>query len=292
MVRSMTGFGRGTARAGAAEATVEVRTVNGRYAEVTLRAPRALNAHEAALAARVKGAIDRGNATVHVTLEHADGGAPALRVDAAAARGAADLLRELRAAAGLEAPVTLADLLRYEVFTSAVPDAADDGDGLAAAEAALGDALGRLEAMRRDEGRALDADLRARLDAIEALLDDVEARAPVRIEDARARLAERLRDLLSDDRIDRARLETEIAITADKLDVTEECVRLRSHLALFRDALGLDEPVGRRLNFLAQEFNREVNTIGSKANDAEVAGLAVSMKEELEKIREQVQNVV
>ena len=291
MLRSMTGFGRGTARRGDAEATVEVRTVNGRYAEVTLRSPRTLAPREAALAARVKDAIDRGNATVHVTLGQAEG-AGTLRVDAPAARAAADLLRELREAAGLEAPVTLADLLRYEVLTDASPTDADDADALAAVQAALGDALDRLDAMRTDEGRALAVDLRARIDAIEADLVAVEARAPVRVETARVRLAERLNELMDDDRVDRSRLETELALLADKLDVTEECVRLRSHLALFRAALDAGEPVGRRLNFLSQEFNREINTIGSKANDAEIARLAVSMKEELEKIREQVQNVV
>ncbi|GAB5537809.1 MAG: YicC family protein [Rubricoccaceae bacterium] len=288
----MTGFGRGTARVGTTEATVEVRSVNGRFAEVTLRSPRSLNAHETALVARVKDAIDRGNATVHVTLSQTEGASSTQRVDVPAARAAADLLRDLREAAGIEAPITLADLLRYEVFTTAETTEADDTDALAAVQGALIDALGRLETMRRDEGRALAGDLRQRANAIEADLKAVADRAPVRVDEARARLAERLSELLEDDRLDRSRLETELAMMADKLDVTEECVRLRSHLTLFRAALDADEPVGRRLNFLAQEFNREVNTIGSKANDAEIASLAVSMKEELEKIREQVQNVV
>ncbi|MEO0556973.1 MAG: YicC/YloC family endoribonuclease [Bacteroidota bacterium] len=292
MLRSMTGFGRGTARAGTTEATVEVRSVNGRFAEVTLRSPRSLNAHEADLVTQVKDAIDRGNATVHVTLSQTDDASSTLRVDAPAARAAADLLRDLREAAGLDAPVTLADLLRYEVFTAAEETDEDNTDALAAVQSALTDALERLEAMRRDEGHALSEDLQQRANAIEVHLETVADRAPVRVDEARTRLAERLSELLDDDRLDRTRLETELAMMADKLDVTEECVRLRSHLVLFRAALEAEEPVGRRLNFLAQEFNREINTIGSKANDAEIAGLAVSMKEELEKIREQVQNVV
>jgi len=288
----MTGFGRGTHRIGSAEATVEVRTVNGRFAEVTLRSPRSLNEHEAVLVARVKDAIDRGNATVHVTLGQTEDASSTQRVDAPAARAAADLLRDLREAAGLDAPVTLADLLRYEVFTTAETTETDETDALASVQAALTYALSRLETMRRDEGRALADDLRQRADAIEINLEAVADRAPVRVDVARTRLKERLSELLDDDRLDRSRLETELAMMADKLDVTEECVRLRSHLTLFRAALDADEPVGRRLNFLAQEFNREINTIGSKANDAEIASLAVSMKEELEKIREQVQNVV
>ena len=148
--------------------------------------------------------------------------------------------------------------------------------------------------MRRAEGAALHADLAARADALDALLDAVRARAPERVAEARERLAERLAALLdgTDGRLDPARLEAEVALLADKLDVTEETVRLASHLDQFREALGADEPVGRRLGFLAQELNRETNTIGAKANDAETTRLAVAMKEEVEKIREQVQNVV
>ena len=174
---------------------------------------------------------------------------------------------------------------------------ADADDEAARAEAweatstALDDALAALNTMRALEGGALADELRLRCDRIETHVLAVEARAPTRVGDARTRLAERLAEWLDDDRFDRARLETEMALLADKLDVTEETVRLRSHLAQFRDALDADEAVGRRLNFLSQEFNREINTIGSKANDAEITALSVAMKEDLEKIREQVQNL-
>ena len=159
-------------------------------------------------------------------------------------------------------------------------------------EAALEEAIGRIQSMRADEGKALRADLLSRAETIETALGEVERLAPERVPTARERLHAKFEDLLGDNRLNPDRLEQEIAVIADKLDVTEECVRLRSHLVLFREALGAEEPVGRRLNFLAQEFNREINTIGSKANDAEIAALSVTMKEELEKIREQVQNVV
>ncbi len=299
---SMTGFGRASARAGggaaAVEATVEVRTVNGRFAEVTLRAPRVLAPHEASLSARIRERVQRGNATVHITLSAPDDASPAGTIGPAA-RAAADRLRSLRDAAGLgpdEAPVTLADLLRA-VETATDAPTTDADAALAATTAALGGALGALDAMRRAEGAALAAELTARADAVEALLVAVEARAPVRVAEARTRLAERLAVLLADApaearRVDPARLEAEVALLADKLDVTEECVRLKSHLAQFRAALAADEAVGRRLGFLAQEFNREINTIGSKANDAETALLSVAMKEELEKIREQIANVL
>ena len=293
MLRSMTGFGRGTAREGAADATVEVRTVNGRYAEVTVRGLGDLAEHEAAVQSLVKDAIERGNATVHVTLTTGAASGP-LQVDPAAASALGALLRHAAEAAGLASEsVTVADLLRAgDVLVPAPPDPAAAEAAWAAVRAALAEALTRLDAMRQAEGTALADDLGARLDALDALTAEVEARAPVRLEAARQRLRDRLTDLADVPDLDPGRLEAEAVLLADKLDVTEETVRLRSHLDQFREALAEAEPVGRRLNFLAQEIGREVNTIGSKANDAELTRLSVSMKEELEKIREQVQNVV
>ena len=292
----MTGFGRGSARAGEAEAAVEVRTVNGRFAEVTVRGLGELAAREAAVQAAVKDAIDRGNATVHVALAGGPAGA-AVRVDRAAASATGALLREAAAAAGLgPEAVTLADVLRLADVLVPAPPSGDAADAAwAAVEAALADALGALGAMRRSEGAALADDLAARADALEAATAEVEARAPARLDAARQRLLDRLADLAGEpgaDALDAGRLEAEAVLLADKLDVTEETVRLRSHLGQFREALEAAEPVGRRLTFLAQEIGREVNTIGSKANDAELTRLAVAMKEEVEKIREQVQNVV
>lgn len=305
MLRSMTGFGRGTGRAGAdpsTEATVEVRAVNGRHAEVTVRAPRELAPHEASLQARVREALGRGSVSVHVTLQRGAGAAPAARVDAAAALAAARLLDRLRFEAGLDpatAPITLDHLLRFPEVLAAPDDPAADearrADALAATEAALEAALADADAMRRREGEALARDLAARVGALEVHLEAVETRAPARVAEARERLMARLAALLGDTpeaaRLDPARLEAEVALLADRLDVTEECVRLRSHLAQFRAALAAPD-AGRRLGFLVQEIGREVNTIGSKANDPAVAHVAVAMKEELEKIREQVQNVL
>ncbi len=301
MTLSMTGFGRGVHRdaspdGGAVEAAVEVRSVNGRGADVTVRLPRALAAHETDVAAVVRERLGRGNATVTVTVEQT-AATGALRVDAEAARAVAETLRALRSAAGLapdEAPITLDALLRPpeglpRPLTAAT---ADDADAWPAVQAALTDALDALDAMRSAEGAALNIDLRARLDTLDRLATDVETRAPLRVSEARARLEERLAEMLGDARLDRSRLETEIALLADRLDVSEEIVRLRSHLAQARAALDAPEPAGRRLGFLVQEILREVNTTGSKANDAAVAHLAVSMKETVEQIREQAANAV
>ena len=290
MIRSMTGFGRGAATVDGVEATVEVRTVNGRYAEAKVRGLGDLAEHETAVQGAVKESIERGTATVHVAV--AGGAAHALTVDADAARAAGDTLRAAAEAAGLGPDaVTLADVLRLPDVLMPRP-AGSGGAGWETVQAALSDALDTLDAMRRTEGEALRADLAARLDALEGGVEAVEARAPERTAEARARLHERLDELVGAGRLEPGRLEAEAVLLADKLDVTEEAVRLRSHLGQFRAALTATEPVGRRLNFLAQEIGREVNTVGSKANDAELTRLAVAMKEEVEKIREQVQNVV
>ncbi|MEL6444951.1 MAG: YicC/YloC family endoribonuclease [Bacteroidota bacterium] len=291
MLESMTGFGRGTARVEQTEVTVELRSVNGRFCEVTVRGPRALGAYEDQIRNGLRDRLQRGKVTASITLQQATTEAP-LKVNVAAAQGYAALLRDLHQATGLDAPITLDQLLRFNDVL--VPDESDAADetAWAATQQALEDAAAALEAMRRREGEALRVDLAARADVIEAELQAVEVRAPQRVGEHQATLRTRLAELLADDRLNPDRLETEIAILADKLDVTEECVRLHSHLAGFRAALASDEAVGRRLNFLAQEFNREINTIASKANDAEMAARAVTMKEELEKIREQVQNVV
>lgn len=293
MLRSMTGFGRGTARVGMAEATVEVRTVNGRYAEATVRGLGELAEHETQIQSTVKEAIGRGTATVHISASSGAGGARQ-RVDRAAAAAAGALLREAAEAAGLGPDaIGIADLLRADdVLVPAPPDPDAAASAIAAIEAALADALDRLDAMRRAEGQSLADDLRARADTLDAATSDVEARAPARLTEARQRLLDRLAELAATPALDPGRLEAEAVLLADKLDVTEETVRLRSHLDQFREALAVGEPVGRRLNFLTQEIGREVNTIGSKANDAALTRLAVSMKEEVEKIREQVQNVV
>ena len=293
MISSMTGFGRAAAQADAAEATVELRSVNNRFCDVSVRLPRSLAEREADVQARVKAAFARGRIAVQVQLERQAGEALPVRVDEDAARAYARLLGRLGQAAGIDEPVRLEHLLRFgDVFTTPDEDAdAADEAAWQAVEQALDGAIRALRAMRRQEGEALRADLHARADALEAALVRVEARAPERVEAARQKLHDRLRELLGRADLDEGRLELEIALLADKLDVTEECVRLRSHLALFRDALALEEPVGRKLNFLTQEMGREVNTIGSKAGDAGIAHLAVEMKEELEKVREQVQNV-
>jgi len=293
MITSMTGFGRGTAEVNGASATVEMRSVNSRFCEVSTRLPRSLADREPELQMHVRHAFNRGKITVTVQLEQSSGEALPIDVDTEAARAYTLLLEKLRDATGIVGPVEIHHLLHFsDIFTSV--DEAQSSRADAAWEAvqqALADAIQDMRRMRAAEGQALQADLQQRLEAIERDLLAVEERAPERLNEARIRLKTRLSEILSDERINPDRIELEIALLADKLDVTEECVRLRSHIQVFRDAFAQEEPAGRKLNFLVQEMNREVNTIGSKANDAEIAHRAVSMKEELERIREQVQNI-
>lgn len=288
----MTGFGRGTAQVGVVTATVELRSVNNRFLDVPMRLPRSLSEHETDVQALVKQAFERGRIEVQVEVSRDAEDDLMIQVNAKAARAYGRLLEDLRQAAGIEEPVRLEHVIRYnDVFATAEEDPATKEQMWKTVEAALAEAIAQLRAMRGQEGQALQTDLETHVHAIEETLLRIEERAPDRVQESHTRLRERLEELLHDDRVDEDRLLQEIALLADKLDINEECVRLRSHLDLFREALASDEPVGRKLNFIVQEIHREVNTISSKANDASIAHLAVSMKEDVEKIREQVQNV-
>ena len=293
MIHSMTGFGRGQATHEAATVTVEVRSVNKRHLDVSVRGPRGLGERELAIKQAIKDRFNRGQFRVSVDLDSQ--AASILPLGPERAQAVANTLRTLRDAAGIDAPVTLdhvLDVAHRFLDDTETPTARSLPEATwTAVQHALTDALNGLHAMRTDEGTALFDDLTAQIDALSDHLGVVEKRAPVRVDEAQDLLQARLSDLLSDDRLDRDRLETEIAVLADKLDVHEECVRLQSHIRQFREALNDDDPAGRRLKFIMQEMLREVNTIGAKANDATISEHAVQMKEVIEQIREQIRNV-
>lgn len=291
MVCSMTGFGRGTAEVDGISATVELRSVNKRFFETSIRMPGALAARETDVQRRLKRSFERGRISAQAQVEGADEEMLPIEVDPEAAHAYKRLLEDLRTHARLDDQVSLQHMLQFsEVFTSVDRETSTEASWPAVREA-LEEAIADLQTMRAEEGQALLAELEAHLATLETELRSAETRAPIRVDEARAKLHERLADLLEETRVNPERLETELAILADKLDVTEECVRLDSHLQLFREALAGDEAVGRKLNFIVQEMHREVNTIGSKANDTALSHGAVRMKEAIEKIREQVQNV-
>jgi len=293
MISYMTGFGRGSASSPSAEATVEIRTVNSRFCEVSVRAPRELNEHEAVVQRIVKSTLARGRVTLNIQLDRPAAAKVDLAVDEGAARAYRELLTGITRAAALpDEPITLAHLMQFPDILVPAQDIEEDPALLwETVQEAISEALSALQQMRLVEGKSLDRELSQRAKAIADRLVIVREMAPKRIPAARERLKDRLDDIIKEGRLDPARIEQEMALAADRLDITEECVRLDAHLEAFRDALASEDPVGRKLNFLSQEINREVNTIGSKANDAQIAQVVVGMKEDLEKIREQIENV-
>lgn len=292
MIASMTGFGRAELSRDGITATVEVRGVNSRYLDVTTRLPRALSQREKDVKDLVRACVNRGNLTIAVTVEEESDGIPPLSVNKSAARAYTKLLNELRKATKIHETVKLEHLLKFSEVFEVPREIESDEREWAVVQEALQSALKDFNAMRQNEGRELVKDLEPRIQRLNETVDRIEALSKERIPEERKRLNERITQLLEDKNIiDQNRLELEIALLADKLDVTEECVRFRSHNKFFLEALASEESAGRKLNFLVQEINREANTIGSKTNDAEIAHLVVQMKEQLEKIREQLQNI-
>ena len=292
MIASMTGFGRGEVAKKGMSATVEVRGVNSRYLDVTTRLPRLLSQREKDIKEIVRASINRGNLTISVTLEEDSNGSVPVTVNKTAAKAYVKLLNELRKTAKIREKVRLEHVLKFsEVFEVPREELSDERQW-SVVERALRTALESFNSMRRAEGNELAKDLQRRIEQMMQTVDTIEELSHNRIPEERKRLHERIAQLLEDKVVvDQNRLELEIALLADKLDVTEECVRFRSHTKFFLEAMSSGEPAGRKLNFLVQEINREVNTIGSKTNDSAIAHLVVQMKEELEKVREQIQNI-
>jgi uncharacterized protein (TIGR00255 family) len=289
-MKSMTGHGRGVAEQRGRRATVEIRSVNHRYFDLKVRTGPLDAALEERVVAQVRKRAERGSFTVSVRDEGVAGAAGA-RVDVALARGIAAALEELRVALGLSGSVPL-ELVAAQPGVLQVGEAGGDPEVVAAA---LDAALEELVSMRRREGHTLAVDMGARLGRLREFAAEVATLAASAPEEHRKRLTERIQRLLSSTpgapTLDEARLAQEVALLADRVDVTEELVRLRSHIDQALALIAEDAPVGRRLDFLIQELGREINTIGSKSQAAEIARRVVEAKAELEKIREQVQNV-
>ena len=291
MIRSMTGYGRGQQLLHGRSITVEIRSVNHRYFEFSCRTPRGCAFLEDRLKRTLQQAISRGKVEVSLTLQTVESRGGAVAVDHALAGQYLTALRALAAEYNLTDDLTLSTVARLpDLFT--VCRGEEDEEELAAdVLSVLQEALDRFVAMREAEGERLRADVLSRLLALEEHLAFVEERSPQTVAEYRARLTAKLNELLGGAVADEARILTEAAIVADRLAVDEETVRLHSHIAQLRGILDCAEPVGRKLDFLVQEMNRETNTIGSKCSDTAIAGHVVEMKSEIEKIREQIQNI-
>ncbi|MBI2619330.1 MAG: YicC family protein [Ignavibacteriales bacterium] len=292
VVLSMTGYGRAELSRSGISCSVEVRSVNSRFLEVVSRLPRSLSHRESDVKEVVRSRVSRGKISLSVTLEKEPNGDIPLSVNAAAARSYYKLLNQLRKAVRIREQVKLEHLLKFSEVLEATDAEESDEAEWEAVRTAIGKALDDLNAMRGKEGGELALDLEQRVRWMGEAVDKIDELSRQRIPEERKRLQERVAELLADKSVvDQNRLELEVILLAERLDVTEECVRFRSHTKFFLEAMKGEESAGRKLNFLVQEINREANTIGSKSNDAEIAHLVVRMKEELEKVREQLQNI-
>lgn len=288
---SMTGYGRGEYREGGIELSVEIKTVNNRYLDALIKAPRIFAAYEEVIRARVREKITRGHADVYVSLSDKREKKKTLELDEGVAASYIAAARRLsQLSSDIPFDVTATSLLRMpDVVVRDESQAADD-ELIAALTSALSSALKNLNAMRFKEGEKLRADMLSRMDRIEQLVKMVAERAPLVAEDYRAKLKEKIEKYLQGVTYDEGKLLTEVALFSDKSNIDEELTRLKSHIEQFRD-ICRSPIVGRKLDFLVQEFNRETNTICSKSNDITITKCGLELKNEIEKIREQVQNV-
>jgi uncharacterized protein (TIGR00255 family) len=291
MVTSMTGYGRGEVASGSRHVTVELRSVNNRFLEIAIRLPRSLSLRENDCKDLIRKTINRGKINVTVTLDRGTDAGTDLRLNTESAKAYYKVLRDLKKTLKLREQVKMEHLLHFsEIFEQGEEEGADEAEWVMTAKA-LDAAIADLHSMRKQEGRELEKDFRTRIATISDRLNDVERLAKEQVPRERERMKERIKQIIESEKVDEGRLELEVALLADRLDVTEECVRFRSHNKFFLEALKGTESPGRRLNFLIQEMNREANTIGSKSNAQEIAHIVVGIKEELEKLREQIQNI-
>ncbi len=291
MIKSMTGFGRCEVVESNRKFTVEIKTVNHRYLDVNIKMPKTLNFFESAIRMELKNYISRGKVDVFVAYEDNSENTAVIRYHKEVAEEYLRCLEQMSEDFGLDNDVHVSALSKYPEVLTLEENSVDEEELWKELKKAVDGAAKMLVETRITEGERLKSDLMQKLDGMLKLADFVAERAPEVVSEYQDRLKEKVRDLLEDTTVDESRLMTEVAIFADRVCVDEEIVRLRSHIEATRVALSEGGPVGRKLDFIAQEMNREANTILSKANDLELSGCAIEMKTEIEKIREQIQNI-
>ena len=290
-ILSMTGYGSAKGTVEGLNISAELKSVNNRYLDVSVRLPRGFLFAEEAIKAAVQQHISRGKVDVFLTVDSSQAADTVVRVNDPLLRAYLDALDAIASEHGLQNDVTALSVARFPDVLS-VEKAEADQDALRAGLVALMDeALAEYDRMRLREGQKLREDVESRLVTIEALVTEVETHAPETVEAYHSRLRQKLESVLEGKDVDEARVITECAVFADRVAVDEETVRLRSHIAQMRQMLAAGSPFGRKADFLIQEFNREANTIGSKCQNADIAKVVVDLKSEIEKIREQIQNI-
>lgn len=288
---SMTGYGSAKGSVEGQEITVELKSVNNRYLDCSVRLPRNFLFAEDTVKQAVSAGVSRGKVDVFVSAQASQDSGTVVSVNEELARGYRDAVAHIAETLGLESGLNAFSIARFPDVLTVERRELDKDKAAAALSEITAKAVEEFNAMREREGDRLRRDMLGKLETIEKLVSVVEERSPQTVKEYRERLEARLRDILADRSLDEQRVITEAAIFADRTAVDEETVRLRSHIAQFRTMLEDGSPIGRKMDFLVQEFNRESNTIGSKCSDASLAKVVVDLKSEIEKIREQLQNV-
>lgn len=291
MPKSMTGYGRSKMLFGAREITVEIRSVNHKFFEFSSRVPRQYGYIEDKLKALFSASVSRGKVEVYVNISTNDGSDVSVEVNTPLAENYISALRKANAELNLTDDITLTRLFGIPDIFTVTKAETDENELWEEVKATASAAIEGFVDMRRREGERLKNDILTKLDYIEETVAKIELRSPEVTKEYRDKLYQKLSDILQDKNIDEARILTEAAIFADKTAVDEETVRLKSHVQSFRELLELDEPIGKKLDFLVQEMNREVNTTGSKCSDLTITKMVVDLKSTVEKIREQIQNI-
>ncbi len=291
MIKSMTGYGRAQQLVDGMNITVEIKSVNHRYFEFSSKLPRSYGFLDEKLKSFFMGQLARGKMECYVQIETVEEPDTIISVNHPLVAGYIAAYKELSETYGMENDITVSSLSRVPDIFSIRKQAADEDKIWSAVAVVAQVALDGFVAMREREGERLRSDVLSRLDTILEHVEFVEKRSPETVKEYNEKLLSRLRELLNDVHIEEQRILTEAAIFADKIAVAEETVRLRSHISQMKSFLELDEAVGKKMDFLVQELNREANTIGSKAQDVEIARRVVAVKAEIEKIREQIQNI-
>lgn len=291
MIQSMTGFGRGEAANEKYKVTIEMKSVNHRYLDLSVRLPRKLNFYEPAIRNQVKEFAKRGKIDIFVSMEQLQENAESIQYNPQIAAAYLSGISQMADEFSIGGTIQAYQLARFpDVFTKAEEDDNEE-EWIPIVTQALRDACEKFAESRRIEGEKLAKDLSEKLDHISDLVDKIETRSPQIVEEYRKKITEKVEQLLGDTQIDENLLATEIVMFSDKICVDEEMVRLRTHVEHVKETLAVGENIGRKLDFLIQEMNREANTTLSKANDSEVSEYGIDLKTEIEKIREQIQNI-
>jgi uncharacterized protein (TIGR00255 family) len=291
MLKSMTGYGRRETVIGGKKILVEIKSVNHRFADYNIKVPRHLGFLEDKVKKYAAQSITRGKVDIFVSVESSEEADKYIKLNKELAKNYIDVLCELRDSFGLKDDITVSNVARFSDIFQSEKREEDEEEIWELVKAVMAEAMEEFITMRSNEGERIQKDLLQRVNYMQTLSDKIDVRSPQTVREYSDRLYAKIKDILDDRSIDETRIITEVAIYADKVAVNEETVRLGSHFSEFKNIMNSGEPAGRKLDFLIQEINRETNTIGSKAQDIEIAKIVVELKGEIEKLREQIQNI-